>query len=369
MRIQILSFTAKGAETAERIRGALAGEAVRTDRFSSLRMTLREYTDEAFSEADAVVFVGACGIAVRAIAPFVRSKTTDPAVLAADEQGKYVIPILSGHLGGANVLARVIAAHIGAEAVITTATDLRHVFAVDLFAKDNGLTIVNPAGIKAVSSAVLAGQRVGFFSELNVEGPVPAELSPDEPGAVNIVITSPGKHVRENAQTLHGMAETGAPDTEGLLVLIPEQVVVGIGCRRGESAENVSAAVSCALRAAEADPREVGAIATIDRKADEPALIALAKAFHTRLLTYTAGELARVPGEFANSAYVEKTVGVGNVCGRSAVRGAMALAGNEDAEAIRVLLPKTVFRGVTCSVARYPRRPIRFEEGAAWEES
>lgn len=89
-------------------------------------------------ETDAFVFVGACGIAVRAVAPWVNHKSTDPAVLAVDERGIHVISLLSGHVGGANCLARELAQAIGGRPVITTATDLSGLFAVDEFAAGNG---------------------------------------------------------------------------------------------------------------------------------------------------------------------------------------------------------------------------------------
>ena len=113
--IHIISFTDKGQRLAEKIAG--------------------EWTRDSFSKGNALIYIGAAGIAVRAIAPFVRDKAVDPAVIVIDETGKFVIPILSGHLGGANVLSSRIADEIGAEAVITTATDRNNVFSVDDWAR------------------------------------------------------------------------------------------------------------------------------------------------------------------------------------------------------------------------------------------
>ena len=104
---------------------------------------LSEWTKEAFLRDDALIFVGACGIAVRSIAPYVRDKFQDPAVVCVDEAGQFVIPLLSGHVGGANRLAEMVASGIGAVPVVTTATDVEKKIAVDVFAKDHGFVITD----------------------------------------------------------------------------------------------------------------------------------------------------------------------------------------------------------------------------------
>ena len=131
----------------------------------SISISHTEWTNRQFGQADAIIFVCACGIAVRSIAPFVKSKKTDPAVLVVDECGKYVISLLSGHLGGANELAETVARLLGALPIITTATDLHHQFAVDVFAKKNGCAIASMKAAKEFSAAMLAGESVGFYSE------------------------------------------------------------------------------------------------------------------------------------------------------------------------------------------------------------
>lgn len=146
MKIALISFTKAGAETCGKIKTGLSDlghfcEAFGKDSFAAeaglipLRDGLDYWTAEAFKSRDALVFIGACGIAVRAIAPYIQSKAKDPAVVVMDEKGKYAISLLSGHLGGANDLTREIAKIVSAEPVITTATDLNAKFAVDNFAK------------------------------------------------------------------------------------------------------------------------------------------------------------------------------------------------------------------------------------------
>ena len=151
MRIRIVSFTEKGRETAARVIAALgesgtisAGEALAYDKAAG---TLAAFTEAAFREGTPLIFVSALGIAVRTIAPFVKDKLTDPPVLVLDEQALHVIPVLSGHYGGANELAARIAAALGADPVITTATDVNGAFSVDVFARENGLKIGNRKGL------------------------------------------------------------------------------------------------------------------------------------------------------------------------------------------------------------------------------
>lgn len=131
-----------------------------------------------FAQNDALIFVGAAGIAVRAIAPHCRSKAADPAVVVLDEGGKFAIPLLSGHLGGANELAQRLAAVCHAVPVITTATDGRGVFAVDEWAKRQNCAVAEPERIRYVSGALLAGQSVCYAADWAVSGTPPAGVEP-----------------------------------------------------------------------------------------------------------------------------------------------------------------------------------------------
>lgn len=406
--ICMISFTDRGKITAEKLKEGLfgAGHTVKAETFADIRMSLRKYTEQHFYEKDAMIFVGAAGIAVRAIAPWVRSKETDPAVLCVDEAGRFVIPLLSGHLGGANDLAMLAAEILGAVPVITTATDLRQAFAVDVFAKKNQLTILNLKTAKGISAAILRGERVGLFSELTILGDMPPELSPEEPQQYNIVIADGtgerGKALLRKAEETwmerlqHGINESEACDEEkagaesaggdtargetaheeaagedSLLVLAARRAVLGLGCRRGASNRQVREAAETALREAKVSFLELSGIATIDRKKDEPALLDLAARWRLPLLTYSAEELENVSGTYSNSDFVRQTVGIGNVCERAAV---LALTEQfsgelpEEAEGFddrSLILRKKADDGVTAAVAVVPqgnggRRKLRF---------
>ena len=400
--ICMISFTDRGKITAEKLKEGLfgAGHTVKAETFADIRMSLRKYTEQHFYEKDAMIFVGAADIAVRAIATWVRSKETDPAVLCVDEAGRFVIPLLSGHLGGANDLAMLAAEILGAVPVITTATDLRQAFAVDVFAKKNQLTILNLKTAKGISAAILRGERVGLFSELTILGDMPPELSPEEPQQYNIVIADGtgerGKALLRKAEETwtwrlqYGTGESEACNEEtagkttrgeaaqeegsaedSLLVLAARRAVLGLGCRRGASNRQVREAAETALREAKVSFLELSGIATIDRKRDEPALVALAARWRLPRLTYSAEELENVSGTYSNSDFVRQTVGIGNVCERAAV---LALTEQfsgelpEEAEGFddrSLILRKKADDGVTAAVAAVPqgnggRRKLRF---------
>lgn len=269
----------------------------------SLQEPLKDWTGRMFREADALIFIGACGIAVRSIAPFVQDKKTDPAVLVIDEQGKFVISLLSGHLGGANALAEEAARILGAEPVITTATDRQGKFAVDVFAKENGLAILEMDLAKEVSARIVDGRKVGIFSEFPMDGELPGELEPQEPVSVGICI-SLSDTVQPFPKTLH---------------LVPRIVTAGIGCRKGVPKEQIRTRLEQALGQAGVSEKALCRIASIDLKAGEPGILELCRECGIPFETFTAEELKAVPGTFTTSAFVKDTTGVDNVCERSAV--------------------------------------------------
>ena len=182
MKICIVSFTKKGYELSCDIAYKLEKSVYEAEVFTKCSRlsdeNIKNFTDENYrntgyisqnisdwtaaqmSEKKSLIFIGACGIAVRAIASSVNNKLKDSPVIVIDELGQFVIPILSGHVGGANELAVLLAAMMNATPVITTATDINNKFAVDVFAKKCRLAIVNKDGIAGVSSKVLAGEVV-----------------------------------------------------------------------------------------------------------------------------------------------------------------------------------------------------------------
>lgn len=322
--VELLAFTDKGQHLAEKLAEALGGNASR----SGHPLTLSQWTEKTFPRAEALVFVGAAGIAVRAIAPYVKSKTQDPAVVVVDEGAHWAVPVLSGHLGGANDLARRIAGICGAQAVITTATDVNGVFAVDEWSKRQNCVICHPEKIKTVSAALLAGQPVRLYSEFAVAGTPPegVELSGEEQCDFRLSLHSGKRDV------LH---------------LVPRIAVLGVGCRKGTSAATLEAALEHLLETTVLPPQAICAVASIDLKKAEPGLLQFCAAHGWPLQTYPASALAAVQGNFTASTFVQKTTGVDNVCERAAV---LAAGG-------RLYSKKNAGSGVTMALAVQPYAP------------
>ena len=167
MTTAVIAFTRRGAALGRSLADALGGTLHVPARFApevgaEAYFSLEGWTAWAWARADALVFVGAAGIAVRAIAPHVRDKFSDPAVVSVDEAGRFAVPLLSGHVGGANELARRVAALTGGQAAVSTATDVNGLFAVDVWARERGMAITDRALAKEVSAALLEGRPVGF---------------------------------------------------------------------------------------------------------------------------------------------------------------------------------------------------------------
>lgn len=321
MKLRLLAFTQRGYDLARGLGEKLGGQASRCGR----DCTLEEWTAEGFRSGESLVFVGAVGIAVRAIAPFVKSKTSDPAVVAVDEGGTYAIPLLSGHLGGANDLARRIAGVSKAQAIITTATDVHGLFPVDQWARRQGLRVENPERIKLVSSKVLAGEPILVRSAWPIGGTAPAGVrqAQEEPCDVDI---------------------SCRPSLGNALHLVPGVAVLGVGCKRGTPQQALEQAFVHLLAREELSPLAVGKVCSIDLKKDEPGLLAFCEAHSLPLETYSAGELAAVPGEFPASDFVRRVTGVDNVCQRAAALGS---AGGAE----RLLGEKYQREGVTMALA------------------
>ena len=329
MKTGLICFSDAGAALARRLCETLM--IARTDVHSiekyavkygfTAHETIRADMGDLFSTYDALVFLCACGIAVREIAPHVKSKTDDPAVLVMDDRGHYVIPLLSGHIGGANALARRIESLVGAKAVITTATDGAGRFSCDAWATEHGCAISSMRLAKEVSAAILT-RNIPVVSEFPLPDRLPDGLTEQAEGDLGISI---------------GVG-TQTPFSSTLR-LIPKIVTVGVGCRRGTSEERIFAALTETLKKYQIDLRAVCRIASIDIKRDEPGLLACAHKLGVPAVFFSAEELSAVPGDFEESDFVKQTVGVGNVCERAAV-----CAGGKR------LVRKTAWNGVTVAV-------------------
>ncbi len=384
MIVQIAFFTEQGRKTAYQIENQIenqTGNQIENqiesqmaadfvcDFYNKSKCTLSEWTQKAFSSKSALIFVGAAGIAVRTIAPFVKDKLTDSPVIVVDEKGKFVIPILSGHVGGANELSRLVAGKIGATAVITTATDINDVFSIDVFAVRNHLEIMKKKGIQHVSSKLLRHEVVtisfplerrasisGYVSEqedisscISENADVPSDIpentdvSSDISENADVPSDIPGGFIYVKYPPRRNIDVIISDDDEVLdlavLPLRPRAKVLGVGCKQGRTCEDIERIIQeCGVQM-----HEVCAISSIDIKKNEAGLIEFAGKNRLDFVTYTADELMQAEGEFTASEFVKNTVGVDNVCERAAI----LCAGKNG----RLIQKKVAGNGVTLAVA------------------
>ena len=293
--------------------------------FTEVSGSLVEWTKSVFVPGNALIFVGAVGIAVRAIAGLCMDKLTDCPVIAIDDNAQFVIPILSGHAGGANKLAVTIAELLGAVPVITTSTDVNETFSVDSFAVENRLSIANREGIKRVSAKAIEDKKV----TLSIKGFPPKER-------VDVIVAD----------------ET---DAEYSLLLSPKPYLVGLGMKKDKDPVEVEDFFLQELEKADINPTDVYAICTIDLKEDEPAIVRLRDKYRIPVLSFDKEILGRVKGSVSPSSFVENTVGVDNVCERAAIAG--ALFGEDFGEPCEergpvLVSPKSARDGMTLAIVK-----------------
>ncbi len=341
----IVSFTPQGEGLAKKISGNLKEPFL--DVFWNIELihkpvSFKQWLQENFSSLDALIFIGAMGIIVRDMAPFLKSKITDPAVVVLDEKGQFIISVLSGHLGGANTLTKGLAELLGATPVITTSSDVNGKLAIDVFAQKNHLIISSMKQAKLCAASIVSGAPVSFSCDSKIEGKMPAEISFEKKDAKFHINVTP--YIQNSFdETLH---------------LIPKAFVLGIGCKKGTPAKVIEARVKEELMVKNIDFRSIKAIASIEIKSEEPGLLEFARQKNIPLHFYSAEELAELEGDFTPSKFVSQITGVENVCERSA----FMLARSEGAKSLEdcMVLPKTGKDGVTVSIMKIDWS-VRFE--------
>ena len=234
---------------------------------------------QSWAKGGRLVFIMAAGIVVRAIAPLLTDKRADPAVVFLDESGGHVVSLLSGHVGGANVLAGEIAQLVGGTAVITTATDVSGLPGLDLWAEEEHLAIEDWKRLPKTGTKLLDQRTLVLFSDVSLDAPE-AFLPTEDPTHADIVVTN------KEGQVLR-------PDA---LILRPKNLVAGIGCNSGTSADEIEDAVRKTLANHKLSFLSIRAVATIDRKRSEPGLVGFAKKTGLPLVTFSPHELNRVAG-------------------------------------------------------------------------
>lgn len=354
MRIAIISVTTKGEALARTLAENLEGK---IDLYAKSRGGMDADTvpfdnlgvlvDNIFHEYDGLVFVMAAGIVVRVIAPHVRDKRYDPAVVVMDDAGIHAISLLSGHLGGANELTETVAAAVGARPVITTATDVANLPAPDILAVKLDLGIEPFEDLKAVNAAMVAGQRVSFFidhqiahaaryiegaAEMGVELLDMNELKNSDRYDVAVIITDKDLFMTQ----LH-------------IYLRPTTLSVGIGCRKGTTSGEIWAAIDDACRRIGRSSKSIAIVGSTVVKQEEIGLLAAVQQLEIPVKFYTNEQLQEVihVQRLEESEFVKNEIGVGNVCEASALLGARSC---------NLLLPKTVYPKLTLAIAEVKSR-------------
>jgi cobalt-precorrin 5A hydrolase len=279
----------------------------------------------------------AAGIAVRCVAPLLRDKATDPAVVVLDAAGRFAIPLVGGHLGGANALAREVGRRFGATPVITTATDTAGRPAAEVWARDRGLRVENRAGVVRVNAAWANGEPVGAYLDSALEAEeLLASLEPHL-----AMVTGDEARARLFKGALVVVSHRLLPDLGDALFLRPSRLALGVGCRRGAAPATVAGGVQQALAAAGLAAGAVALVASVDAKAEEPALLELASSLGVPFATFPAETLAAVP-------VPNPSERVAREVGTASVAEAAALAG---AGGGRLILPKVKGSSWTLAVA------------------
>ena len=317
--LAVFYITDKGLELAQKIVMFYpAAEAYEFD---------REVLQKAWKERKGLVFIMAAGIVVRTIAPLLEGKITDPAVVVIDESGRHVISLLSGHLGGANALARELSEAIGSEPIITTASDVNDLPSIDLWAKDNCLAIDDWAMVPKVGTRLINNGTLNVYSDSEMAFPA-VFIKTDNPELADIAVTNKKKLI--------------ANGTDNKLYLRPKNLVIGIGCNSGTSAGEIEDVVRKSFDKNNLSFDSIHSVATIDIKGDEAGLVEFSKKYGLEITTFSPEELNQVPGiNVSNAAF--KATGA-----QAVAEPASLLASHADA----LILSKQKSGNVTVAAAK-----------------
>lgn len=349
MKLGIIALTPKGVELAQKI-SALWPDAA--ELYYPLKVKgvsggtgfsepLHSVVPDLFVRHKELLFIMSLGIVVRVIAPCLKDKYSDPAVVVMDEKGQHAISVLSGHLGGANKLAAQIAALVGARPVITTASDLQGKMALDVLAREKKLEIEPKENLKHLNSALVQGERVTVYCDFNQE-----DLSALQELIGNWAEIAPLNGYSVNAK--HAVAfitnKKLREPTVPYIYLRPKNLWVGVGCRSGTSQEEVLTAILEALELTGRSIYSVQSICSVDLKAEEQGLLEAAKLLGLPLQFFSKDELkSRIKSDnLSKSSFVLEKIGVEGVCEPAALLG-----GNS----AHLILPKTRWPKVTVAIA------------------
>ncbi|MCG3211468.1 MAG: Siroheme synthase [Anaerolineae bacterium] len=350
----IISLTRAGTGTARRLLAQLPGAVLyaperfvtAADRAAGIigyDTSVRQVLQSAFAEHSALICLMATGIVVRDLAPVLRSKHSDPAVVALDEQGRHAISLLSGHKGGANALAQQVAKALGGLAVLTTASDGQRLPALDLLGREAGWQLERPEQLTAVIAALVNGEAVAVYQNAGNDDWLPDPLPPNltrYPSLAALAAAAPAAALFITDRIVPARLRAAAPKSA---IYRPPSLVLGVGCNRGTPAAEILQNVRDALTAAGLSPLSVAAVATIEDKRDEIGLLEMCERQNWPLKIFSRAEIAAIENLPNPSEWAQKALGVAGVAEPAAL-----LAAN----ASELLLEKQKYPNVTVAVAR-----------------
>ena len=318
MKLAVITVTEKGVRNGLKIKEKINCDVFTISKFMKEKTLLIENGLQNFFEKnllkyDTFLFITASGIAVRTIAPFIKSKDKDPAVLTMDEEGNFIISLLSGHLGGANEAAKILGEITGAVPVISTASDVSGKIAVDTIAMKINGKLESLESAKKVTSLIVAGKEVDIK--------VPENMENENPQGV-ILISN-----RKNIE---------------IAKIIPQNIVVGIGCKKNKEAEKIIDAVKDSFEKLNLCEESIRVFATVDIKENEVGIIGTAEYFGKELKIISREDIQKIENNFETSQFVKKSIGVGAVSAPCAFIG-----GNGRG---KFLAEKLKYEGITISI-------------------
>lgn len=299
----IIAITQNGLALAKKLKAQFPDSVIYTlgkwqdGESTAIEPDLSTFTAQLFDRHKTLVYIMATGIVVRSIARHLMGKTVDPAVVVLDEGGHFVISMLSGHLGGANAVASEIAVAINATAVITTASDVQGMPSVDMIAQKHQLIIQSMHDAKTLTAMTVNGQKMGWRNDSLLN--LPCYYLCDEIDAKGLVVVSNRTNLVEKVPFAQ---------------LIPQSIIVGVGCRRGIPGQRIIDFITEQLQLNSINELSIRQLASIDIKSDEQGILDAADHFKVPVLFVEAGEIEMIEHEFTSSAFVKSQVGVSGVC-------------------------------------------------------
>lgn len=318
-RCAIVALTRAGLETAKRVKEGLPQLTCQLytlprlvdDTSQPLLGSPVQALAQLFGQVEVLICIMATGIVVRSLAPVIADKTTDPAVLVLDEKGQHVISLLSGHLGGANQLTLTLAESLGACPVITTATDVQGVVALDTLAQSvNGWRDDLRPLVKVFNAYLAAHEPVYFYQEQ----PWVKELK----GLTVVTEADKETYLASEVPMIYLSRQPLTIKRKDLALIYPKPYVLGVGARKGVASDVFRIGFELFCQRQGIFPREISKIVSLDLKKDEIAIVQLAESLQIPFETYNCEQLAAVADKYPQSSFVRATVGVGSVALASA---------------------------------------------------